>query len=157
MARSLVQSSILLGLAAISLTATILLLLAAIVLEDWSYSKTAGITLGLALLTWLLSLTIGSRCRCQLCQAPMMMPRKCSKHRKAETFFGSYRLKLSSSILFAQSFLCPFCGERFTSRVRVNPRYADVSKDANARGLASPTRKTRKVSLSDSHPRRQRK
>ena len=93
------------------------LLIATVITQNMSLAIGAGVALVGIMFLALLNFMIGARCRCQLCQSPMMAPRKCSRHRKAKRLFRSYRLKLATSFLFSESFTCPFCGESFSSHV----------------------------------------
>jgi len=58
-----------------------------------------------------LTFIVSARLRCPLCMVPPLIRRGCSKHRHAKKLFGSYRLKVAYSILFADRFRCPYCGE----------------------------------------------
>lgn len=70
------------------------------------------------LLQWLLAM----RARCPLCMTPVLASKDCAKHRRARTFMGSYRLKVALSILFKNTFHCPYCSEKSAMTVRVNRR-----------------------------------
>jgi hypothetical protein len=58
------------------------------------------------------------RARCPLCMTPVMETKRCSKHRNAKPFLGSYRLRVALSIIFKGSFRCPFCHEPTAIQVR---------------------------------------
>lgn len=66
-----------------------------------------GLLLGVLLLVvgWLM----GNRARCPLCRMPVLSNKRCAKHRKARTAFGSHRLRVALAILFTNSFHCPYC------------------------------------------------
>lgn len=48
---------------------------------------------------------------CPLCRTPVLAPKSCMKHRRARTFMGSHRLRVSLAILFRNRFRCPYCNE----------------------------------------------
>lgn len=70
--------------------------------------------IGCMLLVFMLS----GRLRCPLCMMPVMQNRRCSKHRNAGKLLGSYRLKVAMTVLFKDSFRCPYCGEPTAMEVR---------------------------------------
>lgn len=67
-----------------------------------------------AILQWILA----ARARCPLCLTPVLAPKTCSKHRRARTFLGSHRLRVALSILFKNTFHCPYCSEKSGMKVR---------------------------------------
>jgi hypothetical protein len=71
---------------------------------------------GLTCLT--LNFMMSGRLRCPLCMVTPLQNRRCSKHRSAPKLFGSHRLSVALSILFKQSFRCPYCGEATAMQVR---------------------------------------
>ncbi len=76
-----------------------------------------GIGIAAALSTvsqWILA----ARARCPLCLTPVLAPKNCAKHRRARTFLGSYRLRVALSILFKNTFLCPYCSEKSAMKIR---------------------------------------
>lgn len=68
----------------------------------------------LAMLQWI----IAARTRCPLCMTPVLASKGCAKHRHARKFLGSFRLRVALSVLFRDSFLCPYCHERSAMMVR---------------------------------------
>lgn len=83
-----------------------------------------GVGLGLGVLATLsgtLRLCASAHTCCPLCMTPVLSNRSCSKHRRARKIFGSYRLMVALSILFRNSFRCPFCYEQTAMKVRVRP------------------------------------
>jgi hypothetical protein len=66
----------------------------------------------------ILYLIFGSRTKCPLCMNPPLRPRRCQKHRNARKFFGSYRLRVASSVFLRDNFVCPHCGEPTMLEVR---------------------------------------
>ena len=65
---------------------------------------------------------ISSRLRCPLCMMPPLSSRGCARHRSASRVFGSYKLAVAGSILFKDSFRCPYCGEPTMMAVRKRGR-----------------------------------
>lgn len=59
-----------------------------------------------------------ARARCPLCLTPSLAKKSCSKNRGAQRFLGSYRLKVATSIIFTNSFRCPYCNEPTVLEVR---------------------------------------
>lgn len=82
-----------------------------------------GVCLGLAIIFRILSLFCSPKTRCQLCLGSLLSLQNCSKHRNASPFMGSYRLRLSISFLCSPSFVCIFCGEKFSTDY-VDPKKA---------------------------------
>ncbi len=68
-------------------------------------------------------LMFGSRAKCPLCMNPPLAPRRCQKHRNAKPLFGSYRLRVASSVFFSDNFVCPHCGEPTLLEVRDRHRH----------------------------------
>ena len=107
--------------AALWFTLKILLLLAATILmvvslvqTDWFLLRIALGLLGGAGISALLNLAAASEARCPLCKVPVMSLATCARHRRASHAFGSHRLPVASSILFTNTFTCPFCHEPVT-------------------------------------------
>ena len=68
--------------------------------------------------------------KCPLCITPVLAGRRCSKHRHARSLFGSHRLRVSFSILFKNSFRCPYCNE--STAIKVRQRNRETSRRAGA-------------------------
>ena len=94
------------------------LLVSGIYLGENRWFLWAGISTGVALVCLLVNFSLGSRLRCPLCMVPPLVNRRCSKHREAARLFGSHRLKVAQSIMFKDSFRCPYCGEPTAMEVR---------------------------------------
>lgn len=80
------------------------------------------VALGLGLLTLAIAIAqwvVGSQTRCPLCLTPVLTGKGCSKHRNARTTLGSHRFRVALSILFRDSFMCPYCHEPTAMQVRV--------------------------------------
>ena len=65
---------------------------------------------------------LAARTRCPLCLTPVLANKDCAKHRRARTFMGSHRLRVALSILFKNTFLCPYCHEKSGLQVRQRSR-----------------------------------
>ena len=61
----------------------------------------------LAILQWIISL----QTKCPLCVPPVLASKSCSKNKKAQKLFGSYRLRVAASILSRNHYRCPYCSE----------------------------------------------
>ena len=72
------------------------------------------ITVSVSILTWGICAFWSSRCRCQLCMAPLLSRAKCNEHHSAKKLFGSYRTHLAAAVLIISRFRCYFCGEEFS-------------------------------------------
>lgn len=84
------------------------------------------IALGMVLLVFLmliLQCMISAKTNCPLCMTPVLAVKGCTKHRQAKPLFGSHRLRVALSILFKNSFRCPYCHEPTVLEVRANYRY----------------------------------
>lgn len=77
----------------------------------------AAVVAGWILLT-IVNFVISSRLKCPLCMVPPLLNKSCSRHRNAVKMLGSYRLKVAHSIIFRDSFRCPYCGEPTAMQVR---------------------------------------
>ena len=77
---------------------------------------------GGTILNVILQWIFASRTRCPLCMTPVLADKECSKHRRASPLFGSYRLRVALSILFKNSFRCPYCHEKSALEVRPQRR-----------------------------------
>ena len=53
---------------------------------------------------------------------PVLASKDCAKHRRARTFLGSHRLRVALSILFKNTFRCPYCWEKSAMTVRSRRR-----------------------------------
>lgn len=100
----------------------LVLLLYSVVVVDESLAKIALWLGGLVLLIAFLQKLVANRARCPLCMTHVLSAKRCSKHRKARKFFGSYRMRVALGVLFKGSFSCPYCHERSAMEVRVRRR-----------------------------------
>ena len=71
----------------------------------------AWVALAVALFCMVTNFLLSGRLRCPLCIVPPLASRRCSKHRSATKLFWSHKLKVAHSIIFRNSFRCPYCGE----------------------------------------------
>jgi DNA-directed RNA polymerase subunit RPC12/RpoP len=77
-----------------------------------SFGLLAGLLM--LVLAWMLA----SRANCPLCMMPVLSNKRCAKHRKAKTILGSHQARVATSILFLNSFVCPYCLEQTAVKVR---------------------------------------
>lgn len=83
------------------------------------------IGLSLVLATVVIGITqwfVSARTNCPLCMTTVLAEKKCTKHRLARTVFGSHRLQVALSILFQNSFRCPYCHEPTAMQARPQSR-----------------------------------
>jgi len=78
---------------------------------------------GTALMTFCMLLVIlqwvAAGCvACPLCHTPVLAPKSCMKHRRAQRLLGSHRLRVASSVMFRNRFRCPYCNEFTTMELR---------------------------------------
>lgn len=88
-------------------------------------------TVVVVIVQWLLA----AKTRCPLCLTPVLATKGCSKHRNAQTFLGSHRLRVALSVLFKGRFYCPYCHE--PSALEVRQRRGEVTPPS------APTRSRR--------------
>jgi hypothetical protein len=81
--------------------------------------------MGAAILSLILGWAISRRTNCPLCITPVLATKHCSKHRRARPLLGSYRIRVALSILFKNSFRCPYCNEDTSLQVRERGRLSD--------------------------------
>jgi hypothetical protein len=80
----------------------------------WSAVILIAFTAMVILLQWIMA----SRTNCPLCVTPVLANKSCSKNRHARQLFGSYRMRVATTILFRNLFRCPYCGELTALKVR---------------------------------------
>lgn len=85
--------------------------LSGIILGENRWFLYAWVALAVALFCMVTNFLLSGRLRCPLCMVPPLASRRCSKHRSATKLFWSYKLKVAHSIIFRNSFRCPYCGE----------------------------------------------
>ncbi len=73
-----------------------------------------GTALVLIVIQWITA----TRTRCPLCMTPVLAKKGCSKHRHSRKLFGSYRLRVATSVLTKGRFTCPYCNEPSAMEVR---------------------------------------
>lgn len=145
MAQSLKFSSLFFILATISaITFLGLLIFYFVSKNEVSYSAFIAAPLLTALFS-AFNLLAATKCRCQLCQAAMMLPLKCTKNKNARSLFGSYRLRLALRVLIKKSYRCPACGEHF-SCMPPPPDHRGSSATQTHIDQTSPNHRMRKVS-----------
>jgi hypothetical protein len=75
----------------------------------------------LYIVVWIVS----ARARCPLCMTPPLHPKRCQKNHRAGRLFGSYRLKVATSVIFLNHFQCPYCGEESKVTARSRPSFPE--------------------------------
>lgn len=78
---------------------------------------TAASSGGLFIFLWLGFWGRSNRSRCQLCNTPVFKRLRCNKSSQARPLFGSYRLRVSTTIIQKTEYRCPYCGEHFSIQV----------------------------------------
>jgi hypothetical protein len=73
-----------------------------------------GAAIVLVIIQWITA----ARTRCPLCMTPVLAKKACSKHRHSRRLFGSYRLRVATSVLTRGRFTCPYCNEPSAMQVR---------------------------------------
>jgi hypothetical protein len=73
---------------------------------------------GAAFLLIIVQWITAARTRCPLCMTPVLAKKGCSKHRHSRKLFGSYRLRVATSVLTKGRFTCPYCNEPSSMEVR---------------------------------------
>jgi hypothetical protein len=68
---------------------------------------------------WLVSM----RTSCPLCMTPVLAAKRCMKHRHARSLLGSHRLRTAVSVIFTNSFRCPYCNEPSLLELRNRRRH----------------------------------
>jgi hypothetical protein len=99
------------------------LLCYALVIHD---QKLTLVAVGLMLLTVIFAISqwvVAARTSCPLCMTPVLAKKGCTKHRHARTVLGSHRLRVALTILFKNSFRCPYCNEPTLLEVRRSGRH----------------------------------
>lgn len=85
--------------------------------ESQSLPTALGLLLFLPLLT-ILRWIISYRTNCPLCLTPVLGGKNCSKHRRVRRVLGSHKIPVAHSILFNNSFCCPYCNESTVLELR---------------------------------------
>jgi hypothetical protein len=67
--------------------------------------------LGLTVVLWITQAVLSAQARCPLCQVPPLARKGCSKNRNAQRMFGSFRVRVATSVLTRGHFKCPYCNE----------------------------------------------
>lgn len=82
----------------------------------WAGAGALATSIILAIAQWI----VATRVRCPLCMTQVLAHKSCSRHRRAKSFLGSYRLRVAFAVLFRGSFRCPYCGEPTMMAVRTS-------------------------------------
>jgi len=84
--------------------------------------------IALCVLIVVLQWVVSARTNCPLCMTPVLANKDCVKSRNARKFLGSYRLRVALSLLFKNTFRCPYCNEPTALEVRHTHHYQPYSK-----------------------------
>lgn len=104
-------AAILICLQVLLVPAVIGLLGYALFFNDQALVFDALIAAGGVILLIIVKWIVAMRTRCPLCMTPVLATKGCSKHRRAKTVLGSYRLRVALAVLFRGAFFCPYCNE----------------------------------------------
>ena len=143
-ARSYRRASYLFIAASLSLLTTVGFVAYAFFYSSQDNFMIISILIGATAFFWVLSMIASGNCRCQLCQTSNMRSLKCSRHKNAKRLLGSYRLRVSTSIFFTNSFRCPYCGEAFSLSPKPN-RIKSTPKQTRIKCITTPSRRTRRI------------
>ncbi len=89
-----------------------------VLIEQQLWNTPGGFIIVLWLASALLFFIRRFSVRCPLCVVSPWINQKCQRNRKVKKALGvSYRLRVALAIIFRDSYRCPYCGERFSSRV----------------------------------------
>jgi hypothetical protein len=114
------MTSLLLVLRCLLMAFTALVVLHLLITYESTYAWHGLIALALFGMLTLVQWMISTGTHCPLCMTPVLARRECSKHPRAKRLFGSHRLRVASTILFANRFTCPYCNERTAVKVRLH-------------------------------------
>jgi hypothetical protein len=104
------------------------ILIVALITHD---PDTTLISIGLVaatVLAVLLQWIFAARTNCPLCRTPVLANKGCSKHKNARKLFGSYRLRVSLTMLLKGRFRCPYCHETTAMEARDRSRSSKYSR-----------------------------
>ena len=73
-----------------------------------------------------------SNAHCPLCRGPVLSGSGAQRNRNAKRTFGSHRLRVARSIIFTNSFICPYCNEATRCVVKQRPPAAQVERRRSA-------------------------
>ena len=89
---------------------------------------------GLAL-TFVLFVTyriFAASAHCPLCRGPVLKESGAQRNRRARTLLRSHRLRVATSIIFTNTFVCPYCHEPTRCVVKERPKGGQVAKRRSA-------------------------
>ena len=124
--------ALVLVLLTLSLIATIALLSYAIYTTERTFSLGALFSFGMTLLLFILYRFYASSAYCPLCRGPVIGGSGAQRNRNAKRTFGSHRLRVAGSIIFTNSFTCPYCNESTKCVVKERPKRGQVVKRRSA-------------------------
>lgn len=104
-------SSIFLWLAVLALPGGFALIVIGMLYAEEEDVVVGAMVVASGVLLYMVQWFVSVRGRCPLCMTPPLHPKKCQKNHRAGRLFGSYRLKVATSVIFLNHFQCPYCGE----------------------------------------------
>ena len=111
-------TAVLLWLAVLAFPGGVILLGLGMLYANEADVVTGALVVAGGLLLYIVEWFVSAKARCPLCMTPPLHPKRCQKNHRAGRLFGSYRLKVATSVMFLNHFQCPYCGEQ----TRVAPR-----------------------------------
>ena len=113
--------SVTLVLLLFSLTATVCLLVYALLSDQRTLALIGLGGIVSTLFLFILYKIFASSAHCPLCRAPVLGGTRAQVHRYAKRSFGSHRLRVARDIIFKNSFVCPYCNESTRCIVKDSP------------------------------------
>ena len=98
-------------LAVVSAVLTIGTLGATVYLRDQKMALVALGLLGVTLVHIVIYRIFAASAHCPLCRSPVLGGSRAQRNRRAGRLFGSHRLRVASTIIVKNTFVCPYCHE----------------------------------------------
>ena len=111
-------AAVLLWLNALILLTAVVMLGVAVIMHDQEPVRVAIILFAIFIPASITQWIIAQQTKCPLCITPPLANKDCSKNKNAKTLLGSYRFRVSASILLRNHFRCPYCNEPTVLEVR---------------------------------------
>lgn len=116
----------------ISFIATVSLLSYVIYTGDRPFALGALACFALTLVLFIVYRVFSSSAHCPLCRGPILGGSGAQRNRNARRSFGSHRLRVARTIIFTNSFTCPYCNEPTKCVVKERPKGGQVVKRRSA-------------------------
>lgn len=111
-----------------SFIATVALLSYAIYDGERFFAFGALASFGFTVTLFILHRVYAAAAHCPLCRGPVLAGSGAQRHRNAKRTLGSHRLRVTRDIIFANSFICPYCNEPTECVVKARPKRGQVVK-----------------------------